>query len=279
MLRTLLIILALALAALTALPAQAEEVLVLLSLRSQGYREVVAAARQNCRSSYREIYLSETPEVDLPRLVRETRSKVVLAVGDKAFRLASSALPRTPLVGVLTLEAHAASESMKTISYLAQPEQYFQVMKQLGRRRVGVLYGAQMSAYIRRAESVAGKSGVSLVKREVGGHQELAEALASIRGQVDALWVLPDSAVVAPGTVDMLFRFTSETNIPAVVFSKNYLNAGAAVALEPERTIMGKQAGELLCHSLGINHADPAGKSFSLHSNPTILRRLGIPSP
>lgn len=126
-------------------------------------------------------------------------------------------------------------------------------------------------------------TGYRWVKRQDGDPQDLLESLASIKGQVDALWVLPDSAVVTAGTVDMLFKFASGTNIPAIVFSKDYLKAGAAVALEPERTMMGKQAGELVCGSLGGNHPEPASdkssKLFSIQINPVILQRLGIKPP
>lgn len=264
------------------LPASAEEVLVLLSLRSKGYREAIAAVHQTCRVSYREVCIGETPDLDLPRLARESRTKVVLAVGDRALRLASSVLPRLPLVGLLTLEAGTAG-NQKTVSYQAGPEQYFHVLKQLGRRRVAVVHGARMESYARKAETVAARYGVGLVRREIKGAQELGEVLSSLKGQVDALWVLPDSAVVTPGTVEKLFEFTSESKIPAIVFAKNYLKNGAAVALEPERAILGRQAGELVCDALGYEHEKlPSGspvKAFSIHGNQTILRRLGLQFP
>lgn len=280
--RAIQLILLLLFSVLTVLPASAEEVLVLLSLRSKGYREAVAAARQTCRVSYREVSIGETQDLDLPRLARESRAKVVLAVGDSALRLAASALPRLPMVGLLTLESSTVGDR-KTVSYQANPDQYLQVLKQLGRRRVAVIYGARMASYARKAEAAAARYGIGLVRREVKGGEELGEVLSSIKGQADALWVLPDSAVVTPGTVDKLFEFTSEAKIPAIVFAKNYLNSGAAVALEPERAILGRQAGELVCDALGHEHENSSsgspGKAFSLHGNQTILQRLGLQLP
>ena len=279
--RAIRIILALLLLAVSVLPASAEDVLVLLSLRSNGYREAVAAVKQSCRVSYREVSLGETPDLDLPRLVRESRAKAVLAVGDSALRLATATLPRMPVVGLLTLESCQVG-GRKTVSYQAHPEQYFQVMKQLGRRRVAVIHGAGMSSYVRKAESAAARFGIVLVRREIRGVHELGAALTSLNGQADALWVLPDNAVVTPGTVEKLFEFASEMKIPAVVFAKNYLKSGAAVALEPERTMLGGQAGELVCEALGLEPAaKPQGASarFSLHTNKTILRRLDLQLP
>lgn len=262
--------------------AKAEETLILLSLRSNGYKEVVDSARKACDTSFREVYVNETPDIDIVRLVRESRAKVVLAVGDKAFRIASNSLSRTPVIGVLTLEAGSGSKIVKTIPYQAQPEQYLSLMKQLGRRRVGVVYGNQMSSYIRKADQLAKSHGISLEKRKVEGPQNVVSALSSLVGNVDALWVLPDSSVVSQETVEALFSFTSASNIPAIVFSKNYLKIGAAVAIEPERATMGLQAGANICEALELNKKESKGRSsgniYTIHNNPVILKKLGLPS-
>lgn len=262
---------------LVALNAWAEDLLVVMSLRSSGYREVLDAVRKTCAVSAREIYVNETPDVDLDRLVREGRSRVVLAVGDKAFQMATAALPRTPVVGVLTLEQQAGGRNIKSISYLARPEQYLSLMKQINRRKVGVVYGAQMAAYIKRAEKVAQGYGILLEKREIQGPQGVVAALGTLVGQVDALWVLPDSAVVTQETVEHLFNFASATKTPAIVFSKNYLKSGAAVALEPERSSMGAQAGRHVCEALEVAPKGSGGTPiYSIQSNHTVLKKLGI---
>lgn len=263
--------------------AHAEETLVLLSLRSNSYREVLNSARKACDSTFREVYVNETPEIDIVRLVQETRAKVVLAVGDKAFRIATKSLSRTPVIGVLTLESRSGSKNAMTIPYQAQPEQYLSLMKQMGRRKVGVVYSNQMSSYIARASQLAKNFGITLVKRKVEGPQNVVSALSSLLGNVDALWVLPDSSVVTQETVEVLFAFAGASNIPAIVFSKNYLKTGAAVALEPERSSMGFQAGANICEILEGNKRDSSGRNpsniYSLQCNMNILHKLGIPAP
>jgi putative ABC transport system substrate-binding protein len=262
---------------LVALNAWSEELLAVMSLRSSGYSEVIDSARKTCAVTTREIYLNETPDADLARIVRESRSRAVLALGDKAFQMATLALPRTPVVGVLTLEQQSTGRNVKSISYLARPEQYLSLMKQINRRKVGVVYGVQMAAYIKRAEKVAQSYGIVLEKREIQGPQGVAGALTTLVGQVDALWVLPDSAVVTQETIEHLFNFANATNTPAIVFSKNYLKTGAAVALEPERSSMGAQAGRHVCEVLEIA---PKGGNvtpvYSIQSNHTVLKKLGI---
>lgn len=278
--RLLLSILAYALT-FSVLPAAAEDVLVVMSLRSSGYNEVVESARKTCTVSARHVFLNETPDLDLARVARESRAKIVLAVGDKAFQMATASLPRTPVVAVLTLESQTIGKNVKAISYLAKPDQYLALMKQINRRRVGVVYGAQMSSYIKRADKIARSYGITLEKREVQSAQDVTGALSSLVGQVDALWVLPDSSVVNQGTIEHLFNFTSATRTPAIVFSKNYLKNGAAVALEPERTSMGIQAGQHICETLDIPAQKSAavnpGQIYSIQSNHTILNALGIP--
>ncbi len=262
---------------LVAVNAWAEDMLVVMSLRSNGYREVLDSVRKTCSISSREIYINETPDVDLARVVREGRSRVVLAVGDKAFQTATAALPRTPVVGVLTLEQQPSGRNIKSISYLARPEQYLSLMKQINRRKVGVVYGVQMAPYIKRAEKIAQGYGIALEKREIQGPQGVAAALGTLVGQVDALWVLPDSSVVTQETVEHLFNFASATKTPAIVFSKNYLKSGAAVALEPERVSMGAQAGRYVCEALDetpkTSNTTPI---YSIQSNHMVLKKLGI---
>lgn len=275
--RLIICILAFALASLPCV-ALAEDVLVLMSLRSKGYREAVDAALHACPdASRREVHISESPEVDVARLVRETRAKVVLAVGDGAFRMATAFLSRTPIVGLLTLEDQAGTHNVRTVSYLAQPEQYLAQMKQMGRRRVGVVYSGIMAPYIRKADRLSKKYGVSLEKREVQGPQDVLGALSSLEGHVDALWVLPDSDVITPMTVEALFRFSSAAGVPTFAFAANYLSLGAAVALEPERAAMGRQAGVFVCEALGDEPADAAADSirlFSVVKNPGVINKL-----
>lgn len=263
------------------LPASAEDMLVVMSLRSSGYSEVVESAQKTCSVTSRHVFVNETPDIDLARVVRESRAKVVLAVGDKAFKMATASLPRIPVIAVLTLESQAGGRNVKSISYLAKPEQYLALMKQLNRRKVGVLFGAQMAPYIKRAEKIARSYGITLEKREIQGTQDVPGALSTLVGQVDALWVLPDSSVVTQGTVEHLFNFASATRTPAIVFSKNYLKNGAAVALEPERASMGTQAGYHICEALDVTPkgqgSAPLNPIYSIQSNHTVLNTLGIP--
>lgn len=261
--------------------ANAEETLVLLSLRSNSYKEVVDSARKACDSSFREVYISESPDIDVVRLVQESRAKVVLAVGDKALRLATNSLSRTPVIGVLTLGTGSRAKNVKTIPYQAQPEQYLSLMKQMGRHKVGVLYGDHMSSYIRKADQLAKNYGITLEKRKVEDPRNVVNALSSLVGIVDGLWVLPDSSVVSQETVEVLFSFTSASNIPAIVFSKNYLKIGAAAVLEPEIASIGLQAGTNICEVLEgnkkISNGRLSGNIYSIQSNPAILKKLGIP--
>ncbi len=265
----------------SSIAANAAETLVLLSLRSHSYKEVVDSARKACDSSFREVYVSESPDIDVVRLVQESRAKVVLAVGDKALRLATDSLSRTPVIGVLTLGTGSRAKNVKTIPYQAQPEQYLSLMKQMGRHKVGVLYGDHMSSYIKKADQLAKSYGITLEKRKVEDPRNVVNALSSLVGIVDALWVLPDSSVVSQETVEVLFSFTSASNIPAIVFSKNYLKIGAAVVLEPEIASIGSQAGTNICEILEGNkkasNGRLSGSIYSIQSNPAILKKLGIP--
>ncbi|ANA41731.1 hypothetical protein A2G06_16445 (plasmid) [Geobacter anodireducens] len=278
--RSFLIIVAMAILTISA---HAEELLIVQSLRSKMYQEVVTAAHRSCSSAKAKIIiLDETAEVDVPRAIRETRAKAVLAIGDKAFR-AAIAQRRVPVVGVLTLETQAFPSNAKTIPYLAAPPKYLSVFKSMGKKRVGVVYDGKLLGYVRQADRIAKSMGITLEKREIPSPVGLPTALASLQGaNVEALWIVPDTNVVTAGTVEPLLKFASANNIPAIVFSKTYLKVGATLAIEPDRTSIGKQAGRMLCQAIedGIVPEEPtvASSFFSQCGNEELGRRLGISS-
>lgn len=264
--------------------AHAEELLIVQSLRSKMYTEVVSMAQKMCGSAKKKnISLDEIAEVDVPRIIRETRTKAVLAVGDKAFR-AATGQRRVPVVGVLTLEAETLPPNASTIPYLAEPAKYLAAFRDMGKKSVAIVYDGKLSGYVRRADRAAKPMGITLVKRRIEDPRRVSEALASLQGEkIDALWIIPDTNVVTAGTVDPLMDFALKKAIPAIVFSKTYLKSGATLAIEPDRAAVGKQAGRMVCQAIesGVvpEKTTLVSVPFLQCGNEVVGRRLGISSP
>jgi len=278
--RLVLIILALA----TLLPnlAQAYDILVLQSRRDPAYEEVLKGFRTTNNASQRTIVLSDYAEVDVIRIVREDRPRLILAVGDAALTAART-VRQTPVVAVMSLGIHHQKRShanLTGIDMFAPPERYISMFKAMKTRRVGVIYNPAKSGwYLRLARQAAEAAGIELVTREVSAPRETIQQLSTLAGKVDALWMLPDSTAITRGTTEAYFHFGQQQAVPVVSFAANYLRLGAAAVLEIDRVAMGRQADAMVEDLLSGNSIEglPLGlpNGITVKTNPGILRRLG----
>lgn len=278
--RLFLIILALA----TLLPslAQAYDVLVLLSSRNPAYDEVLKGFRFEQKSSLRMLVLSDYAEVDVVRIVREDRPRLILAVGDAALTTARK-VQQTPVVAVMSLGIHNRKDSQSNltgIGMFAPPERYIALFKSLKTRRVGVIYNQARSGwYLQLARQAADEAGIELVTREISASRDTIESLSKLAGKIDVLWMLPDSTAVTRETTEAYFSFGQQQAVPVVSFAANYLGLGAAAVLEIDRVAVGRQADAMAANVLRDNRRDSTPLKFpngiTLKTNPGVLRRLG----
>ena len=223
--------------------ASAEDVLVLMSIKTTGYQEMLKSAQNACvGSSAKIVVLSESTDINISQVLRTTRPKVVLAVGDRAYKLAMASAQNTPVIGALVLD-----QKQNTLSYLAPPEMFLAAMKKLGRKQIGIVYGKKMSSYVHRAAELARRYGITLVRRDADSPAGAIDQFSAIKGHVDGFWLLPDTAVLTAGTVETTLKLAQDRNIPVFAFSSAYLKSGAAVVIEPDRELLGREVGKGVC--------------------------------
>ena len=259
------------------LEAVAYDILVLQSLREKGYDEAVKGARRECRASMRTIVLSDYAEADLTRIVREEHPRMVIAVGDRALEVADN-LRGLPVLYMMALNPKPR-QNVTGISMLLDPARYLGVFNSLGARRVGVVYDPKRSgAYLKRAQSAARRSGIDLVEREVRSPKETPAMLESLRGRVDALWMIPDLTAVSPASTEAYFLFSQGEAVPVVTFADVYLSMGGAVALGIDRFDIGRQLGEMAQRVLDGTPVEELSPQYPRRavskSNEGVLRRL-----
>ena len=277
------ILLILALATLLPSLAQAYDILVLQSRRDPAYEEVLKGLRTAHNASQRTIVLSDYAEVDVVRIVREDRPRLILAVGDAALKAARN-VRNTPVVAVMSLGINSykvSHNNLTGIPMFAPPERYIAMFRTMKTRRVGVVYNPAKSGwYLRLAQSAAEAAGIELVVREVSVPRESIERLSALAGKVDALWMLPDSTAVTRETAEAYFRFGQEQHIPVVSFAANYLGLGAAAVLEIDRLAMGRQADAMAAKILQGSSIENVPldfpKGFKLKTNASVLKRLSV---
>ncbi len=104
---------------------------------------------------------------------------------------------------------------------------------------------ARTGDFIKKAKRVATGTGIKLIAKEIHRSKDFPALLKSLKGEIDAFWMLPDLTVVTPETVEFLFLFSIENRIPVITFSHKYLEMGALMSLDIDAHDIGKQAGEI----------------------------------
>jgi len=264
--------------------AMAYDVLVVQSKHDPAYEEVLRGFRAAFRHTERVVVLSDYAEVDVFRIVREERPGLVLALGDSALTAAKK-VRQTPVIAVMSLSItnpNVAQPNLTGIGMYIHPENYMDIFRKLKVRRIGVIYNPARSGwYLRQARQPAKQAGVELILREVHNPKETLSKLSGLAGQVDALWMLPDTVAVTRETAEAYFNFSQEQRVPVVSFASAYLGLGAAAVLEIRRIELGRQAGamavSLLKSLAGTDEIDYPDKVV-IKTNQSVLKNLGFSS-
>ncbi|WP_224981218.1 ABC transporter substrate-binding protein [Geomonas agri] len=268
-----------------AAPALASDLLILQSSRSPVYSEALRGLRAAARTNEQPLVLSDYAEVDVQRLVREERPRLVVAVGDQALS-ACRKIREVPVVSMLSLSLSQKPQSDRVggIAMVAPPERYLEVFSHLGAKRVGVLYDPKLSGlYLKRAAADAADYGITLTMEPVRHSRDLQGKLEKLKGEVDLLWLLPDSTVVTTVNMEALLLFSMTQGIPTVTFTGQYLRDGAAASLDVDPYDIGVQTGELVSSLLRngtyqkIPVLDP--RKVRLQVNDSVLRKLRLRLP
>jgi len=277
---------AIALVIMSTLPALAADVLIVQSSSSAAYVEALRGFRDTYKGTSETIVLSDYAEVDVVRVVKEEQPRLILAVGDPALA-ACKRVRGLPVVALMTLSLNVQKKlagNVGGVAAVAAPQQYLELFRKLGARRIGVLSDpARTGHYLKRAEQAAKSMGLQLVSLRIDSPREVVARIEQLKGKVDALWMLPDSTAVSAGNQDAYFIFAMEQQLPLVTFGEIYLQKGAAASLDISRSDMGRQAGELAVALLngsvaaGDFTADP--RKVVLHTNDSVLTNLGISLP
>ena len=261
------------------LPAFAYDVLVLQSMHEKGYDEAVKGFKRECRASTRRLVLTDYAEADITRITREEHPKLIVAVGDRALELAQKQRT-TPVLYMMALNARPR-KGVTGVGLLLDPSRYFSVFDALGTGKVGVIYDpARSGAYLKRAQSAASRNRIDLVLREVRSAKETPAMLQSLRGKVDAIWMLPDTTAVSPASTEAYFLFSQGERVPVVSFADVFLSMGGAVALTIDRHDIGRQLGEMAQEVLDGTDVDdlPAGfpRRVVTRTNDGVVRQLDL---
>jgi putative ABC transport system substrate-binding protein len=251
MLLALLIVLS---PAVQATPAVAR-VAVLLSARVEEYEEAVRGFRGAIPNQAVTVYDMdgdlERGRKQLDEIDSKLKPNLIFAVGIWALRAVVGRPPLAPVVYAMVLNPPSVispdARNITGASLNVPVEQQIWLFKQLGVKRIGVVFNPARTGYlVRRAQAVARDESIELVTREVNAPKDAIGAIESFQDGVDALWLVPDETVLSQTVVQHMLLLSYRRKLPLLGVSDRHAQMGALFAMSfASGEDIGRQAGEL----------------------------------
>jgi len=248
-------LLAAALALACAVPAGASGVLAVLSSDSGHYRQAYEGFQEAWGSSVPFILLGEP----MPAVPRDA----IVAFGSRA------ALKEGPVAPLLvTCLAPGARPQLLglqlRVDLLPSPELLAGSLKKLLPRMkvLRVLWSSDFeSGEVAELAAAARARGFSVVSERIEDPEDLPARVRAFAGQADALWLMPDPALVNVGNFKTLREYAEASRIPFLAPTEGLAEKGATATLAVSFRDIGRAAADALKDRLG-------GKAEPEHVHP-----------
>jgi putative ABC transport system substrate-binding protein len=151
-------------------------------------------------------------------------------------------------------------------------------------RRIGVIYNPQESQFlVDEARSAANRMNLGLVTYPIDSEAEVPEGLTVLRPKIDALWLVSDRTVLTTESLQFVFLYAFQTNLPLMGLSEHFVKMGALFAVGPDYSDVGRQSGEFAAQILAgrdpeeLPVASPRKVLLSLNLRTAEIIGLDIP--
>ncbi len=202
-----------------------------------------------------------TPE-ELKGMIESTQSDIILALGTSAAKLVKDCNCGIPSVfsmvsepaqsGLLNSGGNGGTPMTGVCLDVPVDEQFASLLDVVPRaRKIGVIYNPEESQFIvDAARKAANRMGLGLVAHPISSEAEVPEALTALRSRIDALWLVSDRTVLTTQSLQYVFLYAFQTNLPLMGLSEHFVKMGALLAVGPDYTDVGKQSGEFAAQIL-----------------------------
>ncbi len=197
-----------------------------------------------------------TPD-ELQSTCSQHKADLILALGTDAAKLVKEANLAIPSVFAMVSEPGASgllnsgesAGTPMTGSCLDVPvsEQFASLLEVVpGIRRIGVIYDPNESQLmVDEGRVAANRMDLGFVAYPVHSETEVPKALSAIRPRIDALWLVSDRTVLTTQSLQYIFLFAFQNNLPLMGLSEHFVRMGALLAVGPDYEDVGRQSGEL----------------------------------
>ncbi|MGA7829206.1 MAG: ABC transporter substrate binding protein [Geobacteraceae bacterium] len=266
--------------------AASQEILVVQNHNIKPYGDAFSGFKSQVRTQFRDVdYVFRTSNGAVDYL-SASKPALVLAIGMEALQKVKD-FSGVPIVYLMVLNPSAiirVERNITGVSMTISPEKQLAAIRRVlpRARRIGLIYDPKKSAaFVKKAQRVSKEFKVDLLVKEVSSSRMVPTALNSLKGAIDAFWMIPDTTVVTPDTTELMMLFSLENKVPVCTFSAKYLEIGALMSLDINAYEMGRQAGELAVKILsGKKASDLAAvdaDTAELVVNESVAGKLHVP--
>ena len=229
----------------------AQEVYIVKGQDIPLYREAI--------EGFKNIYTKEIAEFDLhgdakniEKVVakgEKRRPDLIVSIGLLATMAVTQQMKQTPILFSMVFDPGRFSLSGPHITAMAfdiPPSTTLTRAQEIlpHAKRVGVLYDPTKTS-VSQIKKIARSLGITLVAVEVT-EKTIPVAMREITEQkIDCLWLIPDSTVVTPPSLDFILLTSFEHHLPVIAFSDDIVKKGALAAIYPNYRDIGEQMGHM----------------------------------
>jgi putative ABC transport system substrate-binding protein len=210
-------------------------------------------------------------------------SRIVVAIGSEALRVAAERAPGVPIVHALAPDGRASGRP--GVSPEADPGRVLETLRKMAprARRIGVVFDPGLTGdLVADAQAAARDTGIEIVALPVRTVGEAIRAYHRFESEllVDALWLLPDGTATVQETVYYALELAHWRRMIVIGPSRWYVASGALFALWPTPEASGTAAGELAQQVLrGATPGSVHAREYALYVNERTAAQLGLRLP
>jgi putative ABC transport system substrate-binding protein len=262
-----------------------QEILVVQNHSIKPYADAFSGFKSSVNNKSRGVDYTFRDSRGAAEYLSERKPDLILAIGMDALQTVKF-FPGVPIVYLMVLNPAAIvheERNVTGVSMTISPEKQLSVFHRVlpSARRVGLIYDPKKSAsFVKRAQNASKEYRIELIAKEAGNSKLVPATLNSMKGAIDAFWMIPDTTVLTPDTIESIMLFSLENNIPVCTFSTKYLEMGALMSLDINAYEMGRQAGELATKILSGKRAAALppveADTANLVINESVARKLKV---
>jgi len=199
---------------------------------------------------------------ELEAELEATDAQIILALGTDAARMVKDCHSGIPSVfsmvsepgqsGLLNSGGNGGTPMTGVCLDVPVEDQFLSLLDVVPRaRRIGVIYNPQESQFlVDEARSAANRMNLGLVAYPIDSEADVPEGLNSLRPRIDALWLVSDRTVLTTQSLQFVFLYAFQTNLPLMGLSEHFVKMGALFAVGPDYHDVGMQSGEFAAQIL-----------------------------